>query len=312
MKTLVTSDLDRTLIYSKASAGADFERFDPVCVEMYNNAPLSYMAAAAHGSLAALATRAAVVPTTTRTPAQYQRVRLPGAPHRYAICSNGGELLVDGVPDAAWRAGIDAELAALPAALPAMTAELAGRLDPAWAPTLRAAEGLFCYAVSEVRVPDATVTAWRAYCQPRGWSVSQQGRKLYTIPRPLTKSRAAAEVRRRLIAEGTLAPDARWLAAGDGALDADLLDAADAAIRPRHGELHELGFTRTNLALTTTDGIAAGLEIVAWLAERAERAERRERPDVPRPRSRAVVTTESTRIIAEPGAGFPIRTSAQE
>lgn len=269
MTAFVTSDLDRTLIYSQAAAGPAFATADPICVEIYRDAPLSYMTPASHAGLAALASATPVVPTTTRTPEQYLRVRLPGAPFPFAICSNGGEILVDGAPDPQWQAHIRGLLAALPADLDHIAAQLQSRLAPAWGARLRLVPGLFAYVVSEVRVPAEVVDEWRAYCAPLGWSISQQGRKLYTIPEPVTKSRAAREVRRRLGESGALDPAAPWLAAGDGALDADVLEAADAAIRPRHGELEELGFVLPRLALTDTAGIEAGTEIVGWLAARA-------------------------------------------
>ncbi|WP_336672046.1 HAD family hydrolase [Tsukamurella sp. USMM236] len=270
MTAFVTSDLDRTLIFSEAAAGPAFATSDPVCVEIYRDAPLSYMAPAAHAGLAALAAATPVVPTTTRTPEQYLRVQLPGAPFRFAICSNGGEILVDGAPDPQWQTHIRGLLAALPADLDRIAAQLETRLAPEWGARLRLVPGLFAYVVSEVRVPAEVVDEWRAYCAPLGWSISQQGRKLYTIPEPVTKSRAALEVRRRLEEAGALEPGAPWLAAGDGALDADLLEAADAAIRPRHGELEELGFALPHLTLTEGAGIAAGAEIVEWLAATAD------------------------------------------
>ncbi|KXP01986.1 HAD family hydrolase [Tsukamurella tyrosinosolvens] len=272
MTAFVTSDLDRTLIYSQAAAGPAFASADPVCVEIYRDAPLSHMTPASHAGLAALAAATPVVPTTTRTPEQYLRVRLPGAPFRYAICSNGGEILVDGAPDPQWQAHIRGLLAALPAGLDTIATQLESRLAPEWGARLRLVPGLFAYVVSDVRIPGDVVDEWRAHCAPLGWSISQQGRKLYTIPEPVTKSRAALEVRRRLEEAGALAPGAPWLAAGDGALDADLLEAADAAIRPRHGELEELGFALPHLTLTASRGIDAGAEIVAWLADRAATA----------------------------------------
>ena len=59
------------------------------------------------------------------------------------------------------------------------------------------------------------------------------------------------------------------LAAGDGALDAQLLSCADASIRPSHGELHALGWQCERTAVTTSAGAHAAEEILRWLAERA-------------------------------------------
>ena len=56
------------------------------------------------------------------------------------------------------------------------------------------------------------------------------------------------------------------LAAGDSLLDVDLLLAADRAIHPRHGELHEQGWSAPTVISTGSAGIAAGEEIVRWFA----------------------------------------------
>jgi hypothetical protein len=90
--------------------------------------------------------------------------------------------------------------------------------------------------------------------------VSLQGRKVYAVPAGLTKSAAATEVVARC-GGGPL------LAAGDSLLDADLLDAADAAIRPAHGELAGTGFVRRHLAVTAATGVAAGEELLGRLHE---------------------------------------------
>jgi hypothetical protein len=236
---IICVDLDRTLIYSANALELGTEAPRLLCVEIYNGAPLSYMTDTAAELLRTL--QAHVVPTTTRTPEQLARVRLPGPPPSYAIASNGGHLIVDGEPDRAWTAQVTARLAGC-----APLAEVEAHLQATSGPfvlALRVASGL---------------AAWSA---PRGWAVSLQGRKVYAVPRPLTKAAAAVEVRHRL-GGGPL------LAAGDSLLDADLLDVADAAIRPAHGELAEAGFTRDHLTVTDTTGVRAGEEMLAWMHAR--------------------------------------------
>lgn len=263
---LVATDLDRTMIYSRTAAGAEqFAASAPVCVEIYDDAPLSYMTGAAHALLGDLTSRAVVVPTTTRTPAQYQRITLPGGPYRYAVTSNGGALLVDGCPDPDWRRSIERAVASEGPSVTAIADELRGRVDDGWVRSLRIADDLFCYLVVDTAAqPDGFVAQWRQWCQPRGWNVSQQGRKIYTMPNAVTKSAAIREVHARLISDGTLGADSRVLAAGDGVLDIDLLEHADIAIRPRHGELEDTGWQHPSVAVTTARGITAGEEILAW------------------------------------------------
>ncbi|MFD3697529.1 HAD family hydrolase [Streptomyces sp. NPDC058646] len=270
MTVLIASDLDRTLIYSAAALGLTMP--DPVaprllCVEVHESKPLSYMTETAAGLLAELTADPSVVfvPTTTRTRKQYQRIRFPGRPARYAICANGGQLLVDGVPDRDWRRQVAARLAEECAPLEEVHAHLLATADPAWLRKARLAEDLFAYLVVErVLVPDEWLKAFASWCEARGWAVSLQGRKIYAVPRPLTKSAAMHEVARRTGATTSLA-------AGDSLLDADLLLAADAGWRPGHGELADAQWTAPTVTALRTAGVLAGEEIVRAFTTEAAR-----------------------------------------
>ncbi|WP_329194943.1 MULTISPECIES: HAD family hydrolase [unclassified Streptomyces] len=261
MTVLVASDLDRTLIYSAAALGLTMP--DPVaprllCVEVHESKPLSYMTETAAALLAELTADPGVVwvPTTTRTRKQYQRIRFPGRPAKYAICANGGQLLVDGVPDRDWRRQVAARLAEECAPLAEVYAHLLATADPAWLRKARVAEDLFAYLVVErALVPDEWLKALVSWAEPRGWTVSLQGRKIYAVPGPLTKSAAMRELARRTGAATTLA-------AGDSLLDADLLLAADRGWRPGHGELADAGWTAGSVTALAQAGVLAGEEIV--------------------------------------------------
>jgi hypothetical protein len=266
-RPVVCLDLDRTTIYSAAALdlpGPDHEAPRLLCVEVYRGAPLSFMTEAGVAAFEQLGAVATVVPTTTRTPEQLARVHLPGPPARYAVASNGGHLLVDGVPDPEWTAAVRARLAGC-----APADEIGAHLRAVsgeFVLNLRLASEMFAYAVVDrAALPVAWVPELAAWCAPRGWAVSLQGRKVYAVPRPLTKSAAAAEVLART-GGGPL------LAAGDSLLDADLLRAADIAVRPAHGELAETGFTLPHLHVTASTGAAAGAELLDWLRDRAAAA----------------------------------------
>ena len=173
---IVCLDLDRTLIYSAAALDlgvpdADAPRL--LCVEVYRGAPLSYMTETAAELLRDLQGRH-VVPTTTRTPEQLARVHLPGPPPRYAIASNGGHLIVDGVPDR----GLDgAGAARLAGCAPLREVEA----------HLRASAGPFVLALRARRAassPTPSSTAPR--CPTAGWTRS-----------PLVRARAAGRCRCR-------------------------------------------------------------------------------------------------------------------
>jgi hypothetical protein len=257
---VVCLDLDRTTIYSAAALDLrvpDHEAPRLLCVEILKGAPQSFVTEEAATTLRELQDVATVVPTTTRTPAQLARVRLPGPPARYAIASNGGHLLVDGVADPEWDAAVRRRLAA-GAPLAEVHSHMRARSGP-FVLSLREASEMFAYAVVDrAALPAGWVDELGAWCAQRGWAVSLQGRKVYAVPAGLTKSSAALEVVARC-GGGPL------LAAGDSLLDADLLEAADAAIRPAHGELAATGFTRAHVAVTAATGVAAGAELLRRL-----------------------------------------------
>jgi hypothetical protein len=277
---LVCSDLDRTLIYSTAALGDPPPAAGLVCVEYYRGAPLSYVTETLARDLAALAAETVFVPVTTRTPEQYGRVRLLPEPPAYAVCANGGRLLVSGRDDADWAAAVRARVTAESAPL----AEIAEHLAASAEHLLRrhTAAGLFAYAiVDRATLPDAFVADLTGWCAERNWVTSVQGRKLYCLPAGLTKAAAATEIARRIGAS-------MLLAAGDSLLDRDLLDAADAAVRPAHGELHDTGWPGAHV--TAARGIAAGEEIVRWFrAYAADPVARRDSRVTPNPERIAVV-----------------------
>ncbi|MFJ6940812.1 HAD family hydrolase [Streptomyces sp. NPDC101132] len=261
MTVLVASDLDRTLIYSTAALGLTMpDALAPrlLCVEVHESKPLSFMTETAAALLAELTADPSVVfvPTTTRTRKQYQRIRFPGRPAPYAICANGGQLLVDGVPDRDWRRQVARRLAEECAPLEEVRNHLIATSHPSWLRKERVAEDLFAYLVVERQLlPEEWLKALTEWAGARGWTVSLQGRKVYAVPRPLTKSAAMREVVRRTGAT-------RTLAAGDSLLDADLLLAADAGWRPGHGELADAGWTAPGVTALDLAGVVAGEEIV--------------------------------------------------
>ena len=209
-RALTATDLDRTMIFSKAAMGPEqFGRLDLRCVGS-TRTPLSFMTADAVDLLDALAAAAPVVPVTTRTPKQYRRIALPGRPFRYAVVSSGGRIITDGADDKSWRAHIDSQLSGAGADLGTVVAELESRIDQAWVKKFRIADELFCYIVVRTeRQPAGFLADWTGWCAERGWTVSQQGRKIYAQPATVTKSAALAEVRRRLIDDGTPWPRRR-------------------------------------------------------------------------------------------------------
>ncbi|GAA0694578.1 hypothetical protein GCM10010193_56530 [Kitasatospora atroaurantiaca] len=266
---LVASDLDRTLIYSNRALALDVpDRLAPrlLSVEVHDGKALSFMTEQAAELLVELVESAVFVPATTRTRSQYERVNLPGPTAgwipRYAICANGGQLLVDGVPDRDWQAEVRSRLTAGSVPLDEVVEHLAITADPEWTHKRRVADSLFAYLVVErAELPEGWIEELTGWCAERGWTVSLQGRKVYAVPAPLSKSAALAEVERRTGA-------ATVFSAGDSLLDAELLLAADHGWRPGHGELADTDWNGPGVTALTQVGVAAGEEIVRQILER--------------------------------------------
>lgn len=271
MAVLVASDLDRTLIYSAKALHLDVPDDEAPLLtvsEVYQGAPLSYMTRRAQEDLVELAAETVFVPVTTRTTAQFRRVRLPLVRFDYAVTTNGGTLLHQGEADPEWASTVATRLRSSCAPLAEIEALVALLGDVPWILRVSRAEEHFVYAIVERElltgdlVAAASLAALTLDIEQRGWTVSLQGRKLYLVPAPLTKSAAIAEVAVRVGAD-------RVLAAGDSLLDLDLLESADRSFRPAHGELHELGIVLPHLVTTNGRGVRAGEEIIALLRAEA-------------------------------------------
>ena len=205
---LLAADLDRTLIYSAAAvalAGPQAMLGELVPVEFRDGVAVSFLTAAAGKLLADLP----IIPVTTRSLEQYRRVRLPGPPPKFAVAGNGGHLLVDGVPDPGWTE--------LPVAAPAVGCPAVGggsRAGPDQPARLATTEWTDCSATPSSTRPMQAADdqeQLRQWAEPNGWLTSWQGRKLYLVPRPLTKSAAVAEIRARTNAKLVYAAgDSGW------------------------------------------------------------------------------------------------------
>jgi hypothetical protein len=265
VSTLVATDLDRTLVHSARAAGPDVPG-DVLCLERRRGVATAMLTRRTAATLVELARRAIWVPVTTRSVAEFRRLRVGsavGVTPRFAVCASGGVLLVDGAPDPTWEARVRVLLAdgASVAEAADLFARHLARLDPATTGPVRDADGVLLVA----RVADPA-SGWldelAADCDARGWRVATHGAKVHLVPARLDKSVAVAEVRERVAA-------VRLLAAGDSPLDADLLLAADAGVQPVDGALHAAGWCAAHVAVTAGIGLAAGEEIAAWLLARA-------------------------------------------
>jgi hypothetical protein len=255
--TLITTDLDRTLIFSVAFVTTCPTSTPLHDVELYRGRNISVMAADVRHNLARLSRRLTLVPTTTRTRAQLRRLDLGFTP-RFEVCSSGAAILENDERDAEWDATVRALAAAECMSYDEAEAGFGSWAGRTWMRQLRDAEGVFIIAsVDSDALPPEEVESLTETFRVGNWRVVQQGSKVYALPRVITKSAATAHLTSRLgLASGEV-----W-AAGDSVLDWDLLAHAGRAWTAADGELAATGRTAPHLNVTDSSGVDSSVEIV--------------------------------------------------
>ena len=89
------TDLDNTILYSYKHDIGSYKS----CVEIYQGRQVSYITDKTSTLLQQLKEKISIVPTTTRTIEQYNRIDLSVFSPHYALVCNGGVLLTDGRED---------------------------------------------------------------------------------------------------------------------------------------------------------------------------------------------------------------------
>lgn len=218
MRVLFAVDLDNTLIYS-------YKRYqEGVCVETKEGKSLSYMTPKAYTLWQQLQKRLLIVPVTTRSVEQYQRIRLNDSAHflPYALTSNGAVLLKSGQADVMWDRETQRLIAQSQQELQHALALLAK--DESITLTPRLVDGAFVYAKSN-RVAES-LQYLRQQLDLEQVYLDHTAEKLYVLPKSLTKGVALARLKRYFNCRKTAA-------AGDSSFDLPMLWAADVAIIPQ-------------------------------------------------------------------------------
>ncbi|MGN0638708.1 MAG: HAD family hydrolase [Huintestinicola sp.] len=216
---LFLSDLDRTLIFS-------YKRLteDNICVEEKESKKLSFMTPLSAGLLWEISEKVTFIPITTRSIEQYERISFPSGMPRLAVCDNGGNLLVNGVPDPIWRKRAEEHI------LPAM-AEME-RIKSYWESLpdvyfeVRLVDGTFIFTKSHIPLETLRLTAEKL-C-PEKVDLFDNGDKIYAVPKGINKGAALLWLKEMYGEE--------MIAAGDSLFDIEMLRNADIAII-KQGEL---------------------------------------------------------------------------
>lgn len=263
---IYASDLDRTLIYSLGAIGVPETTPGLVPAEIIDGKTVSYISQQALDQLLDLTARVIFMPVTTRTIQQYQRINLfqETIIPDYAVTSNGGNILIGGIVDKEWREHIGRLVERHSAGAEEVRTYIKAVVRDEWIISEHYCDDLFfTFVVHRDQLPLDEITNLSDRLFKLGWRVSLQGRKLYAVPAAVNKSDAILHVRRTVRSEP-------MVASGDSLLDKSLLESADYAIAPRHGEIfaeQQSGLVKSRYPypFTKQAGVFAGDEILQYV-----------------------------------------------
>ena len=216
MKILCT-DLDNTIIYSyKHDIGNE-----KMNVELYQGREISFITKQTYELLKKVGEEFVIIPTSTRTKEQYDRIDLKTGAFKYALVCNGSVLLVDGKKDKDWYE--ESLNLAKSSNLEVKKALEYLENDERRTFELRHIEDLFVFTKCDKA--EAVVNELRKYLDGSLVDVFNNREKVYVLPTSLSKGKAIERLRKYLKAKFIIA-------AGDSEFDISMVEAADVGLVP--------------------------------------------------------------------------------
>lgn len=220
------SDLDGTLIFSSRELGAD-------AIKLEEGAGIERSSLEA---LAQISDLARFIPATSRSVAQYQRLRLEenGIKVFAAVVANGAVVMKDGKRDEAYAADVANDIENSRSLIEELVRSFEEGLPSGAVKRKRLVDGSF-YLFNVDFPQNSEVEVRRSIEEllpgdgPCSWSL--QGSKLYIIPKCISKERAVSHIARKFGLEIAAA-------AGDSSLDLGILTIARSAFALA-GEINE-------------------------------------------------------------------------
>lgn len=223
---IFATDLDNTMIFSHRTITGNKDMFH--CVEHYQGREITYMTSSAIQKLKFLMKSILVIPATTRSLAQFNRVHL-FQDTKYAIIDNGGMILHNGMVDLNWANYVNT-------ILKQYDFEKVYHVFTTL-PTLisfpKIIDGKFIFA--KVNNIDICRKILKYELDTKIWQLSFQGKKVYAIPAEITKGNALKYINEYLLDQ--IQPT---IAAGDSNLDISMLEYSNYGIIPFDCELEAL------------------------------------------------------------------------
>jgi hydroxymethylpyrimidine pyrophosphatase-like HAD family hydrolase len=263
---LFTSDLDRTLIYSKRMMQKYPVEGELLTVEHKEDEAVSFMSQHSMDLLQTFHSEHLFVPVTTRALHQYERIHTIAKvmKPKFAITSNGGTLLIEGKRDMEWDKLIRGQISSTSLANEDMLKAFAQIHHPSWINSDHYIEDLFyMFRVNRESIPYRELAAFEKELVEMGWKMFLHGKKLYILPYYLSKAWAVKHLQSYVDYD-------IHVAAGDSILDYDMIVQADIGYSPTHGELFGSQETDSKVRWLNEKGVASTEELLSQLLKSNE------------------------------------------
>ena len=190
-------------------------------VELYKEREISFISNHTYELLKKVKEEFLIIPTSTRTIEQYERIDLKIGTFKYALVCNGSVLLVDGKKDKDWYE--ESLRLAKPSNLEVKKALEYLENDKRRTFELRHIEDLFVFTKCDEA--ETVVNELREYLDKNLVNVFNNKEKVYVLPTLLSKGKAIERLRKYLKVEFIIA-------AGDSEFDISMVEAADVGLVP--------------------------------------------------------------------------------
>ncbi len=242
MKILFACDLDNTLIHSyKHKIDGD------ICIEIYNGREQSFISSRAVELLTEINKKILFVPVTTRSVEQYQRIKwLDGTTPKFAVVSNGANLLNNGEINSEWRQDFYKIIQPYKNEFDEQTKKLSQNKN--FTICRMVDESFLFLKCTEDADKNKIVSELQA---ATNLNVQISGLKIYFFPPKLTKGAALLKLK-------NIFEPVKTFAAGDSDIDISMLNVADVAFAHKNLKLEH----KNLIAFDSTDFLEKILEII--------------------------------------------------
>lgn len=251
---IYATDLDRTIIFSNKFLEDCVD--EVVCVEEFEDRPISYMSASSLKMLENLKSKPnlSIIPVTTRSVAQFKRVR-PVQDCEFAITSNGGTILHNGKVFIPWYNHINNVLLSYKKDFKNMKIFLMGYTEY-YEKLPKLVDNMFFFMKlkEDDNKNQELLDIFDNTLDKEKWEFTLQGLKLYVIPKEISKENALNYLRKYLKAD-------KLIVSGDGKLDIGFLKIGDIRIIPEGSEVLEYAPTDSFTYKSVPEGLNGTIDL---------------------------------------------------